>query len=406
MQNRETLFRCPRVGSHDISQASRNSGGGSSHVKNEVIHPNCTVGSDNLWNMESSLPLNQGYGRPTGQNEVSSWPNFHPDVPMVQPGQPNSLGNHFFPINWKYMIPVEKQNHHLPFWMFSQGYPHEIQHQNFQYFLVIDFEATCEKGRKIHPQEIIEFPCVIVNGVTGELEASFQTYVQPVYHQVLTDYCKELTGIQQLQVDRGVTLSEALIMHDDWLERKGVKHTNFAVVTWGDWDCRTMLESECRLKKIRKPPYFDRWINLKAVFQEFGGIRCDLKEAVQRAGLVFEGRHHSGIDDARNIASLLSLLMCRGYCFSITNSLATPNTPSSCPTNQPQAPGTAGPARVYQCSVSEENDMKCLCGVMSSQCMVRKPGPMQGRWFFGCGNWTPERGAVCNYFEWASPETE
>lgn len=60
------------------------------------------------------------------------------------------------------------------------------------------------------------------------------------------------------QVDRGVILSEALLMHDKWLEERGVKNTNFAVVTWSNWDCRVMLESECRFKKIRKPPYFNR----------------------------------------------------------------------------------------------------------------------------------------------------
>jgi ERI1 exoribonuclease 2 len=61
-----------------------------------------------------------------------------------------------------------------------------------------------------------------------------------------------------LQVDRGVTLSEALLRHDKWLENKGIKNTSFAVVTWSNWDCRVMLESECRFKKIRKPPYFNR----------------------------------------------------------------------------------------------------------------------------------------------------
>lgn len=61
-----------------------------------------------------------------------------------------------------------------------------------------------------------------------------------------------------VQVDRGVTLSEALLRHDKWLEKKGIKNSNFAVVTWSNWDCRVMLESECRFKKIRKPPYFNR----------------------------------------------------------------------------------------------------------------------------------------------------
>jgi ERI1 exoribonuclease 2 len=61
-----------------------------------------------------------------------------------------------------------------------------------------------------------------------------------------------------MQVDRGVPLSEALLMHDKWLEDKGIKNKNFAIVTWSNWDCRIMLESECRFKRIRKPPYFNR----------------------------------------------------------------------------------------------------------------------------------------------------
>ncbi|KAJ8629218.1 hypothetical protein MRB53_022541 [Persea americana] len=68
------------------------------------------------------------------------------------------------------------------------------------------------------PQEIIEFPSVLVNSVTGQMEGSFQTYVRPTYRPLLTDFCKELTGIQQSQVDKGVSLSEALVLHDKWLE--------------------------------------------------------------------------------------------------------------------------------------------------------------------------------------------
>lgn len=59
-------------------------------------------------------------------------------------------------------------------------------------------------------------------------------------------------------MDTGVPLNVALGMHDRWLEGNGIKHKRFAVVTWGDWDCRTMLESECRFKRIPKPPYFNR----------------------------------------------------------------------------------------------------------------------------------------------------
>ncbi|KAJ0808527.1 putative ribonuclease H-like superfamily, exonuclease, RNase T/DNA polymerase III [Helianthus annuus] len=277
---------------------------------------------------------------------------------------------------------------YAPFTLFP---PCDYQHQEFHYFVVIDFEATCDKERNPHPQEIIEFPSVIVSSFTGQLEACFQTYVRPTCNQLLTDFCKDLTGIQQFQVDRGVTLSEALVRHDKWLEMKGIKNANFAVVTWSNWDCRVMLESECRFKKIRKPCYFNRWINLKAAFCEvFGVAKCNLKEAVQMAGLSWQGRAHCGLDDARNTARLLALMMHRGFKFSITNSLMChPDL-----TWKPPPPGHLHflPLFHHPC---------CFCGVKSSKGMVRKPGPKQGSCFFGCGNWTSARGARCHYFQWA-----
>ncbi|XP_076939550.1 uncharacterized protein LOC143608387 [Bidens hawaiensis] len=304
----------------------------------------------------------------------------------------NNIEQQFYPFF------VNNRVQYAPFTAFPQSYPCDYPHQEFHYFVVIDFEATCDKERNPHPQEIIEFPSVIVNGLTGQLEACFQTYVRPTCNQLLTDFCKDLTGIQQFQVDRGVTLSEALVRHDKWLEMKGVKNANFAVVTWSNWDCRVMLESECRFKKIRKPSYFNRWINLKVPFCEFfGGAKCNLKEAVQMAGLSWQGRAHCGLDDARNTARLLALMMHKGFKFSITNSLMSDHhafnwkpPPGHIP--YPQKNLHLVPLFHYPC---------CYCGVKSTKGVVRKPGPKQGSCFFGCGNWTSARGARCQYFEWA-----
>ncbi|KAJ7982377.1 ERI1 exoribonuclease [Quillaja saponaria] len=69
-----------------------------------------------------------------------------------------------------------------------------------------------------------------------------------------------------------------------------------------------MLESWCWFKKIRKPPYFKRWINLKILFHD-GGMRCNLNEAVEIAGLAWQGSAHCGLDDAKSNGRLLSLLM-------------------------------------------------------------------------------------------------
>ena len=36
-----------------------------------------------------------------------------------------------------------------------------IIQQPFKHYLVLDFEATCQEGARIDPQEIIEFPCLL-----------------------------------------------------------------------------------------------------------------------------------------------------------------------------------------------------------------------------------------------------
>ncbi|KAJ4724466.1 ERI1 exoribonuclease [Melia azedarach] len=355
---------------------------------------------------------------PVHQQDSYAWPAFHPDMQKTQHNHFHAPESHFYPMNHEYYFPMDNRFQY-PFRTASQNYPPDFHFQEFQYFVVIDFEATCDRGRNPHPQEIIEFPSILVNSATGELEDYFQIYVRPTYNQLLSDFCKELTGIQQTQVDKGVILSEALLMHDKWLEEKGIKYTNFAVVTWSNWDCRVMLESECRFKRIRKPPYFNRWINLKVPFNEvFGGVKCNLKEAVQLAGLAWEGRAHCGLDDAKNTARLLAHIMHRGFRFSITNSLIWQ------PVEHPfmrqqfldrQSSSSLQPYRVrhqlmpliqfhpIHADPNRHRWMYCYCGVKSSKRMIRKPGPKHGSFFFGCGNWTTTRGALCPYFEWATP---
>ncbi|KAF8692707.1 hypothetical protein HU200_039542 [Digitaria exilis] len=219
--------------------------------------------------------------------------------------------------------------------------------REFDHFVVIDFEATCERDARIYPQEIIEFPAVLVDATTGALLSSFRTYVKPRHHPRLTAFCTELTGIQQDQVDGGVDLATALAMHDAWLSVAGAAKNRLAVVTWGDWDCKTMLESECNFKNLEKPRYFDQWVNLRIPFEAaFGAGRRNLQEAVREAGLQWDGRLHCGLDDARNTARLLAELMRRGVSISITGSL--PQPPPPLPEPEPELELQFQPQCAYQ----------------------------------------------------------
>uniref|UniRef100_A0ACD5UMG6 Uncharacterized protein n=2 Tax=Avena sativa TaxID=4498 RepID=A0ACD5UMG6_AVESA len=320
--------------------------------------------------------------------------------------------------------------------------PSGNQGQAFDYFLVVDFEATCEKDKRIYPQEIIEFPSVLVDGSTGRIESAFRRYVRPKHHPVLTKFCRDLTGIRQEDVDGGVDLGDALCLHDAWLKAATAgtgakKGDGLAVVTWGDWDCRTMLDSECRFKGIAKPAYFNRWINLRVPFEATlgGGGRTNLQEAVRAAGLEWEGRLHCGLDEARNTARLLVELMRRGAKIGITGSLAQPPLTQEQQQNPRLSPcgitGSLAPPpltqeqqqnpRLSPCGITGSPAPSppiqqqphtspcagaatsfCYCGVPSRGGIVAVPGPMQGMCFLGCGNWTPTMGVVCPYFVWGN----
>jgi len=199
----------------------------------------------------------------------------------------------------------------------------KLKPQKFQYFCVLDFEATCEENKRITPQEIIEFPTVLVNATTTEIEDEFQTYVRPTAHPKLTNFCTELTGIQQEWVDKGILITEALKNYQNWIQDKGLfqQPNSFAFVTCGDWDLKTCLPKQAQMQKFGKQPYFDKWINIKKVFSDFYKLQKlrDMVGMLDWLHIPLEGRHHSGIDDCRNIAKILQMLLRDGCILDFTS---------------------------------------------------------------------------------------
>ena len=68
--------------------------------------------------------------------------------------------------------------------------------------LVVDLEATC-CNRNSFPRtemEIIEIGAVMTDS-QFEVIDEFQSFIKPVRHPELTDFCKELTTISQQEVD-------------------------------------------------------------------------------------------------------------------------------------------------------------------------------------------------------------
>lgn len=170
-------------------------------------------------------------------------------------------------------------------------------------FLVVDLEATCcdDSSFPRTEMEIVKIGAVMVCPSTHQPLGEFQTFIQPVLHPILTGFCRELTNISQAQVDSAPSFADALASFLDWANG----FAPFVFCSWGNYD-RTQFESDCIQHKVAYP-FGDRHINFKAEFAKANGRRKKLgvPAALRSVGLTFSGSHHRGIDDARNIASLI-----------------------------------------------------------------------------------------------------
>lgn len=177
-------------------------------------------------------------------------------------------------------------------------------------FVVIDFEATCDEPYNPDPQEIIEFPAVVVD-LEGESDRKeFHTYVRPIAHPQLTNFCTNLTGIRQHQVDRSPTFPDVLAQFENWW--RTIVRNDALMVTCGDWDLGSLLPRQCDQHRLPVPEWANRWANLKHVFSSQSSGRATLTEMAASLGVSLVGRLHSGIDDARNVAQVLRCLLGKG----------------------------------------------------------------------------------------------
>ncbi|XP_046643137.1 ERI1 exoribonuclease 2-like [Daphnia pulicaria] len=194
----------------------------------------------------------------------------------------------------------------------------------FDYYVVIDYEATCDENHKNfdkNNQEIIEFPAVLLNCHTGKVEAEFQSYCRPVINPLLTKYCIKLTGITQNIVDKAPSFHEVLASFEKWLQNKKLgSEYSFAILTDGSKDVGHFLKTQCVLSQIDIPEYCKYWINIRKSFtnfyqtndlQYFARLANDtvLNIMIKEIGCKFQGKPHSGLDDARNIAYVAQCLL-------------------------------------------------------------------------------------------------
>lgn len=197
------------------------------------------------------------------------------------------------------------------------------------YLCLLDFMATCNDGPPPKPQEIIEFPAMLLNVETGEVEGKFHCYVLPDVHPTLSAYCSELTGITQDQVDSGISLVEALDMHKEWLDDHGLislseafklgenrdaSKRTFLFTTCGDWDLKVCLPNQLEYQKQELPASFESWVNIKWPFENMYHTKVrGIADMLNEMGLQPDSSTNTGLDDCLNLARICQKMIKFGW---------------------------------------------------------------------------------------------
>ena len=110
--------------------------------------------------------------------------------------------------------------------------------------------------------ETIEIGAVMVATDSLEIIDEFQTFIKPLRHPVLTEFCLNLTSITQVQVDNAPTFPDAIKLWRPWLSQ--FDKTIFG--SWGDYD-RKQLQQDSKHHHIDLPyPVSSNHVNLKEIF--------------------------------------------------------------------------------------------------------------------------------------------
>ncbi|XP_035209741.1 3'-5' exoribonuclease 1-like [Stegodyphus dumicola] len=188
---------------------------------------------------------------------------------------------------------------------------------SYNYICVIDFEATCINcsSKTFYPHEIIEFPAAIIDIKKLKIVDFFHSFVRPVLNPKLSDFCKNLTGISQEEVDSAESFTSVLISFSNWIKNYTMRGKT-VILTDGTCDIGKFLVLQCLISQIDFPSWAVHHIDVKDIYQKAYKLeKSKLTDMLLSCGMDFEGRLHSGKDDTKNIARLAIAMLKDGAKF-------------------------------------------------------------------------------------------
>ncbi|MBF8766349.1 exonuclease domain-containing protein [Pseudomonas putida] len=195
-----------------------------------------------------------------------------------------------------------------------------------RYLLCVDLEATCDEYPEglsdeqnlehklaVHRDEMetIEVGAVVLDlHQDARIVSEHTWFVRPVLNPVLTDFCKQLTTIDQVDVDSAGTYDQVRQALDDYLAP--FKGEGLMWCSWGDYDAKQLAMDADR---NNCEPMLAGLAHTNAKKWHWKVLNCRamaLRPAVEDWGIKWFGQYHRGIDDARNLGVLVGEILRAG----------------------------------------------------------------------------------------------
>lgn len=174
-----------------------------------------------------------------------------------------------------------------------------IDLNKIKYILTIDLEMTCDN----HPhftrqdQEIIEIGWLLQD-LNYNIIKQNNFFVKPLINPKITDYCTNLTGIVQEDVQNCFPLRIELAR---WLSELP-NSDSLILAAWGADPI--LLQTELTDQETEYP-FYEEFINIKLVDNFNCKTRRSLKTAIEDLGLILEKPHHRALPDAITASKIL-----------------------------------------------------------------------------------------------------
>ena len=179
-----------------------------------------------------------------------------------------------------------------------------MTNMKYDKIIVVDIESTCwEKNAPQGVNEIIEIGICTIETKSGNILESRSIIVKPIYSTV-SEFCTKLTTLKNEDVENGISFSDACsILVNEF------KTDKYTWASYGYYDM-TQFKIQCERENVAYP-FSGSHINVKILFSLINSLKkqVGMDKALKMSKMPLEGTHHRGVDDARNIARILSKIL-------------------------------------------------------------------------------------------------